>query len=63
MIKAIGMPGQMPRQWAEGSEAFIAAQVLPGETTAVARLGDDGRPVAEPLPTEHPPGGTDALTS
>jgi hypothetical protein len=48
---AVGLPGQMPRQWVEAAnERDLKAQCLPGEVTAPALLDASGKPVPAPLP-------------
>lgn len=56
-IYAVGLPGQMPRQWVEASsDATAAAQCLPGEVISTdVQMGADGRPVAQALPFSATP--------
>jgi hypothetical protein len=52
-IYAVGMPGQMPRQWVEADNEIDAqAQCRVNEIKSDAvTMGEDGRPVAVALPT------------
>ena len=46
---AIGLPGDLPRLWAEGEVDFVRLQVRPGEVAQ--RMAPGGAiPVPQPLP-------------